>query len=107
MFDLVKHSILFSFFIFLSSFVYADDRKFNLGKIATKTEIAGWNIDVRPDGMGAPKGSGDAIKGEEVYAEQCAACHGDFGEGVDRWPELVGGEAVSYTHLTLPTTMLV
>ena len=71
MFDLVRHSILFSFLIFLSSFVNADERKFNLGKIATKTEIAGWNIDVRPDGMGAPKGSGDAIKGEEVYAEQC------------------------------------
>ena len=104
MFDLVKHSILFSFFIFLSSFVNADDRKFNLGKIATKTEIAGWNIDVRPDGMGAPKGSGDAIKGEEVYAEQCAACHGDFGEGVDRWPELVGGEGSLDTHDPVKTT---
>ena len=45
----------------------ASDRKFNLGKIATKEEIAGWNIDVRPDGMGAPIGSGSALLGEEIY----------------------------------------
>ena len=54
--------------------------------------------------MGAPKGSGDAIKGEEIYAEQCAACHGDFGEGVDRWPELVGGEGTLDTNDPVKTT---
>jgi cytochrome c len=36
-------------------------------------------------------GSGDAINGEEVFAEHCAICHGDFAEGVDNWPELAGG----------------
>ena len=30
--------------------------------------------------------------GEEIFSEQCGACHGDFAEGVDRWPELAGGE---------------
>ena len=49
MFDLVRSSILFLFLIFLSNYVIANERKFNLGEIATKTEIAGWNIDVRPD----------------------------------------------------------
>ena len=66
MLDLVKHFIFISFFMFLSNLVIAGERKFNLGQIATKTEIAGWNIDVRPDGQGAPKGSGDAIGGEEI-----------------------------------------
>ena len=41
---------------------------------------------MRPDGLGAPIGSGTALIGEEIYTEQCAACHGDFGEGADRWP---------------------
>ena len=79
------------------------DRPFNLGKIATPEEVAGWDIDVRPDGLGAPVGMGNAIDGEEVYADLCAACHGDFGEGVDRWPELVGGEGSLDTHDPLKT----
>ena len=61
----------------------ASDRPFNLGKIATAEEVAGWDIDVRPDGLGAPVGMGTAIDGEEIYAERCAACHGDFGEAVE------------------------
>jgi mono/diheme cytochrome c family protein len=69
----------------------ASDRPFNLGTIATTEEVAGWDIDVRPDGLGAPVGMGTAIDGEEIYAERCAACHGDFGEAVDNWPILVGG----------------
>ena len=82
----------------------ASDRPFNLGKIATAEEVAGWDIDVRPDGLGAPVGMGNAIDGEGVYADLCAACHGDFGEGVDRWPELVGGEGSLGTHDPLKTT---
>ena len=92
MLGLDKYLIFIFSLTFFSNLTIADERKFNLGKIATKTEIAGWNIDVRPDGMGAPKGSGNAVQGEEIYAEQCASCHGDFGEGLDRWPGLVGGE---------------
>jgi cytochrome c len=72
--------------------VVASYRPFGIGKLASVEEIAGWDIDVRPDGKGAPAGSGTAIIGEEVYADRCAACHGDFGEGIDRWPALVGGQ---------------
>ena len=113
---LVRCILSFSLIIFLVNTTFASDRKFNLGQIATKEEVAGWDIDVRPDGLGAPIGSGSALFGEEIYTEQCAACHGDFGEGADRWPPLVGGEGslashdpetVSYTHLTLPTILLV
>lgn len=63
-----------------------------LGRPATEDEIRAWDIDVRPDGAGLPKGSGDVETGEEVFIEQCAACHGDFAEGVDRWPVLAGGQ---------------
>ena len=104
MYDLVKSITFLLTFIFITNLVNANERKFNLGKVASKKEVAGWNIDVRPDGMGAPKGSGNAIKGEEIYAEACASCHGDFGEGIDRWPELVGGENTLDTHDPVKTT---
>ena len=77
-------------FVFLAG-VNAADRPFGLGSLATTEQVSGWDIDVRPDGKGAPIGSGNAIEGEEIYAERCAACHGDFGEGIDRWPILAGG----------------
>ncbi len=92
MFDLVKSLVFILITFFLLNSVSASERKYNLGKVALKTEVAGWDIDIRPDGKGAPKGKGNAIKGEEIYAEACASCHGDFGEGIDRWPELVGGQ---------------
>ena len=104
MFALVR--LLFSVFFFsfiLTSTLFASERYFNLGTIATPEEVSGWDIDVRPDGLGAPEGSGNAIDGEEIYAEVCAGCHGDFGEGLDRWPELVGGEDTLDTHDPLKT----
>lgn len=76
----------------------AADRPFNLGTVATAEQVAGWDIDVRPDGKGAPIGAGTAYDGEEVYAERCASCHGDFGEGVDRWPVLAGGFDTLSSH---------
>ncbi len=104
MFDLAKLFTFMFFFVFFSNLVSAGERKFQLGTLATKKQIVGWDIDVRPDGLGAPKGSGNAIKGEEIYAEACASCHGDFGEGIDRWPELVGGESTLDTHDPVKTT---
>ena len=66
--------------------------EYGLGRPALPEEIAAWDIDVSPDGTGLPVGSGDALTGEEVFAEQCAVCHGDFAEGVDNWPKLAGGQ---------------
>jgi cytochrome c len=62
-----------------------------LGRDALAEEIAAWDIDIRPDGLGLPAGSGDVWTGEEVFVEKCASCHGDFGEGRGRWPVLSGG----------------
>ena len=65
--------------------------KVGLGREATAAEIAGWNTDVRPDGQGLPPGKGTAAKGEQVFIDNCASCHGEFGEGKDKWPVLAGG----------------
>ena len=62
-----------------------------LGRAAMPDEIAAWDIDVRPDGLGLPAGRGSVAFGEEVFVENCAACHGDFAEGVGRYPALAGG----------------
>jgi len=105
MYGLVKATLAGGLMLALTSVpALPAERPFNLGKIATAEEVAGWDIDVRPDGLGAPVGTGNAIDGEEVYADLCAACHGDFGEGIDRWPELVGGEGSLNTHDPLKTT---
>jgi cytochrome c len=63
-----------------------------LGREALPEEVAAWDIDIRPDGQGLPVGSGDVWTGEEIWIEKCAACHGDFGEAVGRWPVIAGGE---------------
>ena len=104
MLGLVKFLFLIMISLSISFSSHAENRKYNIGKIATKIEIAGWDIDVRPDGVGAPKGSGNAIDGEEIYVNRCAACHGDFGEGVDRWPALVGGDGTLASHDPEKTT---
>ncbi|MEH6832940.1 MAG: c-type cytochrome, partial [Sulfitobacter sp.] len=85
----LKSAFLSSVVALTSGSALAD--KFGLGRTALPEEIAAWDGDVRPDGTGLPEGSGDAIVGEEVFADQCAACHGDFAEGIGNWPKLAGG----------------
>ncbi len=63
-----------------------------IGRVPTPEEIARWDIDARPDGLGLPPGRGTAREGEEIYLARCASCHGEFGEAVGRWPQLVGGQ---------------
>ncbi len=71
--------------------------KLGIGQEAKPEEIKAWDIDVRPDGQGLPPGKGTVAQGEPIFQEQCASCHGEFGEGKDRWPVLAGGHG-SLTH---------
>jgi S-disulfanyl-L-cysteine oxidoreductase SoxD len=69
---------------------YAEKPDYHLGRTPSAAEIAAWNIDVRPDGQGLPPGHGSVAEGRTIFADTCAACHGDKGQGgpADR---LVGG----------------
>jgi mono/diheme cytochrome c family protein len=67
-------------------------RNYGIGHAATPEQIAGWDIDVRPDSQGAPPGHGSVKEGEKVYLDKCAACHGEFGESAGRWPQLAQGK---------------
>ena len=73
-------------------------RNYGIGHPATAEQIAGWDIDVRPDGQGAPPGRGSVKDGEKVYMEKCAACHGEFGESAGRWPQIAQGKGTLASH---------
>lgn len=62
-----------------------------IGRDAKPAEIKAWNIDVRPDFKGLPKGSGSVKLGEQVWEAQCASCHGIFGESNEVFTPIVGG----------------
>ena len=63
----------------------------SFGRAATPNEIKAWDIDALPDGTGLPEGEGSVELGDELYEEQCASCHGDFGGGGNGYPQLAGG----------------
>jgi cytochrome c len=62
-----------------------------IGRDATPAEVKAWNIDVRPDFQGLPKGSGSVSKGQAIWEGKCATCHGVFGESNEVFQPLVGG----------------
>ena len=86
---------------------------FNIGRAATKREIAAWDKDVMYDGTGLPdfdmkdgevvldedgkpkKAQGSVELGGELYDAQCVMCHGDFGTGGKGYPTLAGGSIES------------
>jgi len=75
---------------------------YGIGRQATAAEIAGWNIDVGSDGSNLPAGRGSVSQGRDVFAQQCASCHGEKGEGGvgDR---LVGGQGTIGTPKPIRT----
>ncbi len=62
-----------------------------IGREATPQEVAAWDIDVRPDFRGLPKGAGSVALGQDVWEAKCASCHGVFGESNETFSPLVGG----------------
>jgi len=62
-----------------------------IGRPATPAEINAWNIDVRPDFQGLPKGTGSVAQGQAIWDNKCASCHGTFGESNEVFTPLAGG----------------
>ncbi len=90
-------------------YVNEDARKiaYNKGREALPVEIAAWDVDVMYNGP-FPKGHGTVAEGEEIYEEQCVACHGDFGSGaanIGIYPALSKGNAYEL-HETLKNQRL-
>jgi S-disulfanyl-L-cysteine oxidoreductase SoxD len=62
-----------------------------IGRPATASEVAAWDIDVRTDFKGLPPGAGSVARGMEVWEGKCASCHGIFGESNEFFAPIVGG----------------
>jgi cytochrome c len=75
---------------------------YGIGRTATDAEIAGWNIDIGRNGENLPPGSGTVAHGKEIFAEQCAACHGEKGQG-GVGERLVGGQGTIATPKPIKT----
>lgn len=76
---------------------------FGFGSPATPQQIAGWDIDIQPDGTGLPQGRGTVAEGEALFAKLGAACHGTKGEGTAVAPRLVGGQGTLATDKPVKT----
>lgn len=53
---------------------------YGFGARPTAEELSGF-FAIAPDGRGLPPGRGTYAQGRELYAQQCAACHGERLEG--------------------------
>ena len=62
-----------------------------IGRNATPAEVMAWDIDVRPDFKGLPKGSGSVEQGQAIWESKCASCHGVFGESNEIFTPIAGG----------------
>jgi S-disulfanyl-L-cysteine oxidoreductase SoxD len=86
---------------------HAQQGHYGFGEPASPSELAKF-FSIPPDGRGLPPGNGgDATSGARVYAEHCAACHGDQlegnpakGLGGDR---LIGGRSTLATKTPIKT----
>jgi cytochrome c len=63
----------------------------SIGRDATPAEVKAWDIDVRPDFKGLPKGAGSVNLGTQVWEDKCASCHGIFGESNEVFTPIIGG----------------
>lgn len=70
----------------------SEPASYALGRTPEAQEIAAWDLDVNPDGVGLPSGRATAVDGASVYAAKCLICHGAKGEGVAPNPPIVGRE---------------
>ena len=63
----------------------------NVGRAPTAQEVQTLDIAIGTDGKELPPGSGNAKTGARLFAEKCAACHGENLEGSAQAPALIGG----------------
>jgi S-disulfanyl-L-cysteine oxidoreductase SoxD len=89
---LCSKTLIFCFatLLCLSTFTHAQSKFDGIGRTATPAEVSAWDIDVRPDFKGLPKGQGSVKQGEKVWEAQCASCHGSFGESNEVFTPIVG-----------------
>ena len=76
----MRNLVAGTFAILLTSAAIAGDTP-RLGQPISEADIKAWVITILADGTNLPPGKGTAAEGAKVFAEKCAACHGDRGDG--------------------------
>ena len=80
----------------------AQSSRYGVGRPPTPDEIRELGSPIAPDGTGLPEGAGTVAAGRELFAAQCARCHGPGGEG-GVGARLVGGQGTLATPKPLKT----
>src|SRR6266513_2484010 len=80
----------------------AQSPRYGVGRPPTPEEIRELGSAIAPDGTGLPEGTGTVAAGRDLFAAQCARCHGPTGEG-DVGARLVGGQGTLRTPRPLKT----
>src|SRR5580765_4348111 len=80
----------------------AQSARYGVGRPPMPEEMRALGSAIAPDGTGLPQGSGTVAAGRELFASQCARCHGPAGEG-DVGARLVGGQGTLATPKPLKT----
>jgi cytochrome c len=79
---------------------------YGFGTPATQQDLAKF-FAITPDGSGLPPGSGTAAKGAKVFADNCAACHGDNLQGIPTagigGDKLIGGRGTLASNAPVKT----
>jgi cytochrome c len=79
---------------------------YGFGTPATQQDLAKF-FAIAPDGKGLPPGSGTAAKGAKVFADNCAACHGQNLQGISTpgigGDRLIGGRGTLASNAPVKT----
>ena len=75
---------------------------YGVGNPPSAEATKSWDLTIPPNGQGLPPGSGTAVLGQAIYAERCAACHGEKGED-PKYSVLVGGHGTLTADRPRPT----
>ena len=76
----------YSVALVLAAAAFAQSPKYGVGRAASPEEIRGVGAIIAPDGTGLPEGSGTVAAGREVFAANCARCHGGDLKGTTQGP---------------------
>jgi len=80
--------------------------RLDLGATPSAQELAQFYA-IPPDGRGLPPGRGSAAAGQKVYADYCAACHGDKLQGIPTagigGDKLIGGRGTLASEAPVKT----
>src|ERR1051325_5304691 len=89
-------------FLAAAATLSAQSPKYGVGRPPTPEEVREIGSAICPDGTGLPEGTGTVAAGRELFAAQCARCHGPAGEG-DVGARLVGGQGTLRTPRPIKT----